>query len=137
MSCLFYIIMATIHNWTRHMSTIDKQFYLELGQRIASYRKAVDMTQTQLAEVLGISQKTMAHYKVGRLRISVEMLTNLAKTLGVSVEQLLEDDVPTKATKRGPTSLLERQIEQISQLPRTKQKFVSEMLDTVIQQASG
>lgn len=129
--------MATIHNWTRHMPTIDKQFYQELGQRIASYRKAVDMTQTQLAEVLGISQKTMAHYEVGRLRISVEMLTNLAKTLGVSVEQLLEDDVPTKAAKRGPTSLLERQIEQISQLPRTKQKFVSEMLDTVIQQASG
>lgn len=79
----------------------------------------------------------MAHYEVGRLRISVEMLTTLAKTLGVSVEQLLEDDVPTKAAKRGPSSLLERQIEQISQLPRTKQKFVSEMLDTVIQQASG
>jgi transcriptional regulator with XRE-family HTH domain len=129
--------MALIHHWTRHMPTIDKQFYLALGQRIASYRKAVELTQTQLAEVLGISQKTMAHYEVGRLRISVEMLTTLAKTLGVSVEQLLEDDVPTKAAKRGPTSLLERQIEQISQLPRTKQKFVSEMLDTVIQQASG
>lgn len=123
------------------MPTIDKQFYQALGQRIAHYRKAVDMTQVQLAEALEISQKTLAHYEVGRLRISVEMLTTLAAKIGVSVEQLLEDDAlqtgSSKAAKRGPSSLLERQIAQVSQLPRAKQKFVSEMLDTVIQQAGG
>jgi len=83
----------------------------------------------------------MAFYEVGRLRISVEMLTTLAAKIGVSVEQLLEEDPlqtgSSKAAKRGPSSLLERQIAQVSQLPRAKQKFVSEMLDTVIQQASS
>lgn len=129
--------MVLSEHWTRTMPTIDKQFYIGLGQRIAHYRKAVDLTQVQLAEALQISQKTLAHYEVGRLRISVEMLTALATKVGVSVEQLLEDDTSGKAAKRGPSSLLERQIEQVSQLPRAKQKFVSEMLDTVLQQAGG
>ncbi|WP_233217743.1 hypothetical protein [Photobacterium sp. GB-1] len=46
-----------------------------------------------------------------------EIFNYEAQPLSMSVEQLLEDDVTTKAAKRGPTSLLERQIEQISQLP--------------------
>jgi hypothetical protein len=37
--------------------------------------------------------------------------------------------------KRGPASKLQQQLEQIRQLPRAKQKFVIEMLETVIHQA--
>lgn len=51
-------------------------------------------------------------------------------------EALLEEAPKAAKSKRGPASTLEKQIEQISQLPRAKQKFVMEMLDTVIQQAS-
>ncbi|WP_143872486.1 helix-turn-helix domain-containing protein [Catenovulum sediminis] len=128
--------MPSIHYWTRHMPTIDKLFYQQLGQRIAFFRKEADLTQSQLAELLGISQQTMAHYEVGRLRISVELLSKLAQTLTIGIEQLLQEPVPNQTTKRGPTSLLQKQIEQVSQLPRAKQKFVSEMLDAVIQQNS-
>lgn len=129
--------MALVQEWTGQMSSIDKLFYQELGQRIAAFRKAQEITQVQLAEILGISQQTVAHYEVGRLRISVELLTVLAKTLSVSIEELIEAPPLNNATKRGPTSLLQKQIEQVSQLPRAKQKFVSEMLDTVIQQATS
>ena len=41
-----------------------------------------------------------------------------------------------KPAKRGPTPKLQQQMEKISQLPRTKQRFVIEMLDTVLAQAS-
>ena len=129
--------MALVQEWTGQMSSIDKLFYQELGQRIAAFRKAQEITQVQLAEILGISQQTVAHYEVGRLRISVELLTVLAKTLSVSIEEIIEAPTPNSSTKRGPTSLLQKQIEQVSQLPRAKQKFVSEMLDTVIQQATN
>ena len=109
-------------------------FYQELGKRIAEQRKALGLTQTQLAEALGISQQTMAHYEVGRLRIAVAMLTTLAKTLRVSVETLLEEQPKAAKAKRGPASTLERQIEQIALMPRAKQKFISEMLAALIQQ---
>ena len=126
--------MARIQHWANHMPKIDKIFYQALGQRIATHRKALGLTQTQLAKILDISQQTMAHYEVGRLRISVELLATLARTLSVSVEELMEDPSVKTATKRGPTSLLHKQIEQVGLMPRAKQKFISEMLEALIKQ---
>jgi len=40
----------------------------------------------------------------------------------------------TLPAKRGPASTLQRQIEQISLMPRTKQKFITEMLGALIKQ---
>jgi transcriptional regulator with XRE-family HTH domain len=127
--------MASFQDWNSYMPSTDKPFYKELGKRIAAHRKNQDMTQTQLAEMLGISQQTLAHYEVGRLRISIELLTTLSRILSVSIEDLVEEPTPQTATKRGPIPLLQKQIEQLSHLPRAKQKFVSEMLDAVIQQS--
>lgn len=39
--------------------------------------------------------------------------------------------------KRGPTPKWQRQLERLSRLPKAKQTFVSEMLDTVLQQAGS
>lgn len=127
--------MASIHHWAHKMTPQDKQFYQQLGKRVAQLRKDQGLTQTQLAEILGISQQTMAHYEVGRLRVAVAMLPALAKALAVSIEELMDVQPTAAKGKRGPIPALQRQIEQISQLPRTKQKFVIEMLETVIQQA--
>ena len=129
------MLMASLHHRMIAVTPEDKAFYRALGQRIAERRKAQDLTQQQLAERLGVSQQTLAHYEVGRLRIAVAMLSTLAKELDVAVEDLLGE--PTKAgkLKRGPTPKLQQQLEQISQLPRAKQRFVIEMLDTVLERA--
>ncbi|MCU7925717.1 MAG: hypothetical protein KZQ97_04655 [Candidatus Thiodiazotropha sp. (ex Dulcina madagascariensis)] len=50
----------------------------------------------------------------------------------LSVDELV--GLKSPAAKRGPVPKLQRQIEQVTRLPKAKQKFVSEMLDTVIQQ---
>lgn len=70
------------------------------------------------------------------LRIAASTLPLLAKALTASVEELLGEESITTKGKRGPMSKLQQQLEQISQLPKAKQRFVMEMLDTVIQQAS-
>jgi transcriptional regulator with XRE-family HTH domain len=88
------------------MPQIDKLFYQALGKRITSHRKELGLTESKLAQALNISQQTMAHYEVGRLRISAELLTTLAKVLSVNVETLLEESTPQTATNRGPASLL-------------------------------
>lgn len=109
-------------------------FFRDLGVRIAELRKEQNLTQQQLAELMGMSQQSIASWEVGRLRIAVSMLPQLARTLGVSVEALIGEE--EKPAKRGPTPKLQQQMERISQLPRTKQRFVMEMLDTVLAQAS-
>lgn len=121
--------------WIGNVTEQEKPFYRELGQRIATLRKEQGLTQQQLADQLELSQKTIAHYEVGRLRVAASMLPTLAQLLKVSVAELIGTDEP-KRSKRGPASKLQQQIEQIQQLPRAKQRFVTEMLDTVIQQAS-
>lgn len=117
------------------MNTKDELFFKELGARIAMARKEQQLTQQQLAEQLGIAQQTMAHYEGGRLKVSATLLPPLSQILKLSLDELLGLPTVQRFSKRGPTSRLEQQIEAISQLPKTKQKFVSEMLDMVIGQA--
>jgi hypothetical protein len=58
-----------------------------------------------------------------------------AETRAVSLEELIgKKDV--QPAKRGPAPKLQQQIERIQRLPRAKQRFVIEMLDTVLAQAS-
>jgi len=92
------------------------------------------LTQQQLAERLGISQQTLAHYEAGRLRVAVSMLGPLAKIVSVSVAELLEEPVSKGATRRGPTPTLQRQLEQVALLPRARQKMINEMLEALINQ---
>jgi transcriptional regulator with XRE-family HTH domain len=107
-------------------------FFGQLGARIAQTRKAQSITQVQLAERLGVSQQTINAYEVGRRRMPVSSLPLIARLLGVSIEELM-GEAPAPA-KRGPTPKLLQQIERIQQLPRSKQRFVIEMLDTVLAQ---
>lgn len=130
--------MTSLPPWIQTMtSSQDKAFYQAMGKRLAQFRKAQNMTQTQMADAIGISQQTMAHYEGGKLRIAVALLPQLAVLLAVSVEEIMGDQKPAAKGKRGPTPRLQRQIELIGQLPRTKQKFVMEMLDAVIQQQAS
>jgi hypothetical protein len=39
-----------------------------------------------------------------------------------------------RRTRRGPVSRLEQQLDAIARLPKARQKFVSDMLDTVLAQ---
>lgn len=118
------------------MAAKEKSFYAALGGRIAERRKALGITQVQLAETLGIAQQTMAHYEGGVSRIAVETLTQLADALGVSIEDLIGTQARRSASKRGPAPKLQQQLEQLSQLPKAKQRFVSEVLDSLIAQNS-
>lgn len=114
----------------------DKQFFEMLGTRITALRKEQGLTQTQLAEQLGIAQQTLAHYEGARLRVPASMLPTLANILLVSVEELIGQPVKAAKGKRGPTPKLAQHMERISQLPKPKQRFVMEMLETVLAQAS-
>lgn len=114
----------------------DKQFFEMLGTRITALRKEQGLTQTQLAEQLVIAQQTLAHYEGARLRVPASMLPTLANILLVSVEELIGQPVKAAKGKRGPTPKLAQHMERISQLPKPKQRFVMEMLETVLAQAS-
>lgn len=114
----------------------DEQFFKALGARIAQARKAQNITQQQLCDQLGgIPQQTLANYEGGHVRIPASMLPVLAQIFGLTLDELMGQE-PPKA-KRGPSSRLQRQVERISKLPKTKQHVVMEMLDAFITSAGN
>lgn len=124
--------MAVLIPTRTTVNSKDERFFKSMGARIAQARKDQGLTQQQVADELGIAQQTLAHYESGRLRLPASMLPVLAQMLGQTVDELLGQE---KAKgKRGPTPRLQQQIDRISQLPKTKQLFVMEMLDMVIAQ---
>ena len=125
-------------SFTTTMNTHDAEFSKNLGARIAQARKAHGLTQQQLAEQLGVAQQTLAHYEVGRARLPIAQLPVVARLLTMSLDELMGHAVaPAKrGTKRGPTSRLHQQIDAVEQLPKAKQQFVSQMLDTVLAQGA-
>ncbi|MFZ5698007.1 MAG: helix-turn-helix domain-containing protein [Pseudomonadota bacterium] len=114
------------------MTQDEKVFFKALGARIAALRIDNNLTQQQLADALTVSQQVVASYEVGRRRVPVSLLPALARVLGVSIEELIGEEA--RPAKRGPAPKLQRQIERIQELPKPKQRFVMEMLDTVLQQ---
>lgn len=121
--------------WIDAMVSNDKPFFTQLGKRIAQLRREQNMTQQQLADALGIAQQTLAHYEVARLRVPASMLPTLGDIFKVPMDTLLGQPI-TAGGKRGPASQLQRSIDRISELPKPKQRFVIEMLETVLAQAS-
>lgn len=126
--------MASLSHCTTAITQDEKDYFKLLGSRVAQLRKDQGLTQVRLAEALEISQQMVASYEVGRRRIPVSMLQELAKALSVEVDVLLGDE-PTKVrTKRGPVPTLARHMERISALPKTQQKFVLQVIETVLAQ---
>jgi transcriptional regulator with XRE-family HTH domain len=115
------------------ISNEERAFFIAFGERLAALRKDQGLTQVQLAELLEVSQQAITAYENGQRRVPISALPLLARTLGVTVETLIGEHA--KTGKRGPAPKLQQQLEQVSQLPKAQQKFVSQMLDTVLQQA--
>lgn len=114
------------------MSDNKQAFFHALGQRIADLRQAQELTQTELGKLLGVSQQTINSFEKGRRCVPASALPELSRVLGVSVENLIGAE-PGLA-KRGPKPKLQQQLEEFGRLPKPKQKFVMEMIDTVLQQ---
>jgi transcriptional regulator with XRE-family HTH domain len=125
--------MAVFTSIRTTVNSKDEQFFKTLGARVAQARKAQNLTQQQLGDQLGIPQQTLAHYEGGYVRFPASVLPPLAQILGLTLDELMGQE--RAKGKRGPSSRLQQQIERISQLPKTKQVFVMEMLDTVLAQS--
>ena len=57
--------------------------------RIRDMREDRDLTQKQMAELLGIHQTTYSDYELGNLNIPIDILIQLAKFYKTSIDYLV------------------------------------------------
>lgn len=117
------------------ISSEERDFFIALGKRITSLRKERTITQTELAEQLGVSQQTVQAWEAGRRRIKVSSLPAVANIFSVSLEELFGATTESSLHKSVPTPKWQQQIEAIANLPQKKQQIISEMLSAMIAQA--
>lgn len=62
------------------------------GGLIARLRKEKKMSQTELAEKLGVTNKAISRWETGRGYPDIELLPELSRVLGISVQELLDGE---------------------------------------------
>ena len=63
-----------------------------LGDKIRWYRELNNMTQSEIADALGVKGTTISKYEAGVLEPNVESLKKLAEIFNVSVDELIKED---------------------------------------------
>ena len=73
---------------------------VQVGSRIRLLRQGAQMSQTDLAEHLGVSFQQVLKYEKGLTRVGAGRLTKIAAALRVPVSELLGDDGAAQGNRR-------------------------------------
>lgn len=93
------------------------------GNRILEAREQRGLSQKQLADKLGVSQRVLSWWEREPVALKAEQLAALAEALEVSADYFLGREAPKKRVS-GPAGKARLIFEQVSQLPRFHQQRI-------------
>ena len=104
------------------------------GKKLAELRARRGLTQQQLAEQLGVSQKTITYYERRTVNPSLELIQRLAAFFDVSPAELVDKAATPEPRRRkfGPKSALDEAVERARRLPRHKQQVVAQLIEAYV-----
>lgn len=88
--------VATLTETEDRMATLRNTDPKVFGERLTKYRKAVDKTQEQIAEALGLSRPTYIAIEKGNRAASPEEIIKLAEIVNRPVHELVRSDPPVR-----------------------------------------
>lgn len=105
------------------------------AERLIALRKARNLTQTDLANAIGSTQRAISHYESVADFPPAAVIVALAKALGVTTDELLGAKPPPKIDS--PTADPEarrywRRFQLLMELPEKDQRAVFRLLDTMM-----
>jgi transcriptional regulator with XRE-family HTH domain len=105
------------------------------GARLLALRKAAGLTQTELAQFLGVPQANIAFWEWSDKPPRSDLLPKLAKALDVTVERLLASSEKSRsASSRQPVGEVQRAFEEVRKLPRRQQRKIVETVYALVEQ---
>ncbi len=69
--------------------------YRDIGKRIQRAREEAGMSQEELASALGITQSALSNYELGKRRLYLANLEQLANVLGRPLSYFMEEEKPS------------------------------------------
>lgn len=82
-----------------------------LGEKIKEHREKNNMTQKEIAEILGVEPGTISKYESGMIEPNIESLKRLADTFNITVDELIKDEEKFDVTKVNVLEVLKEQKE--------------------------
>lgn len=128
-------IVTQIRCYGAGMSTTKRpSAHIGFGHRLAALRKVRGMSQLDLADVLGVKQPTVSYYESQDGTPQADVLTKLAKILGVTVDELLGTPGHRRAlpTDDPAAQRMWKKFQQLMELPEPDQKAVLHMLGGLV-----
>jgi transcriptional regulator with XRE-family HTH domain len=107
----------------------------EFGARLHAAREAAGLTQTQVAEQLGITQTAYALWERRDMALRPDQIEAAAKILNVSVDHLFGIDPPKPSG--GPVGKVRQTFEEVSRLPRRQQQHILKVVTALLAQAKA
>lgn len=90
---MYSIIFCTSYEKRVDIMKAKKRYDFE---RIEMLRKDRNLTQTEIAKMLSISQRSYSHYEIGDVNIPLDILCKLARIHNTSIDYLLNLTDETK-----------------------------------------
>lgn len=69
------------------------ELYAQIGKRIRELRQKKELSQTRLAEIVGLKRTSITNIEKGRQKLLVHTLWDLAEALSVSAKDILPAEV--------------------------------------------
>ena len=102
---------------------------IKIGKYIAAKRKALGLTQKQLAEKLNMSDKSVSKWERGICLPDVTVYLELCEILGISINEFLAgEDIPKETIEQKA----EENIIQITKDNKNKQKYLNKIIRLLI-----
>ena len=107
---------------------IESPDFIEVGEKIREHRKALGLSQAQLAERTNLSNNTVSRIESAQVMLSAENLFLMAEALGVTPNDISPTRLQYKK-KQNSLSLLD---EKYAKLTPDKQKLVMVSISAMI-----
>jgi transcriptional regulator with XRE-family HTH domain len=101
------------------------------GERLATARQQAGLTQQQLAERLGTTQRVLTHWESQGVALRADQIAALANLLGVTANYLVgRDSAPKK--NGGHVGRARRVFEAVAEMPRHQQKKIIDVVEAFV-----
>lgn len=114
---------------------MSEKFYKTIGNNIVLLRKKRGLTQTKLAEKIGVSSRVLCSYEKGTYHMNAETLDKIASILEVSVTEILGKTPPKEDNRTIDAKLLQK-FYRLQELPNTKKKAVNQIIDALLEDSA-
>lgn len=105
---------------------VDKK---AVGRRLRDLRESRNITQVELAALLGVDQSNVSAIERARRSLTIHQVVRIAQALRVSTDAIL---MPAPAKRRGPADRFLERLQRLETLPAPTRRALYLVLDSLL-----